>query len=196
MSTFKDIFDAMKSGTVEDVQYFIEKQGVDVNTANENGATLLHLAAGACGDLEIVKYLISKGAEINSVTPGCTPLHLVAASPTGVKIINYLISKGADVNAKERNGFTPLHLAAHTNVNVDIFKCLVSQGAEVNAKGSGGLTPLHMAAVQNPNIEVLEYLISQGADLTAKDDQCGGTPLDCAGTEDKKKVLREAMQGK
>ena len=53
---FKDIFEAARSGTVEDVKSFVEK-GVDVNIKNANGSTPLHLAALA-DSLPVVKYLI------------------------------------------------------------------------------------------------------------------------------------------
>ena len=40
--SFANIFEAAKSGSVEDVKYFVEEQGVSVKAKNDNGSTPLH----------------------------------------------------------------------------------------------------------------------------------------------------------
>jgi len=122
MSKYRlDIFDAADRGTVEDVKYFIEEKGVSVNAKQENftiGATPLHKAAFG-GNIEVAKYLISKGADINDTCDeGLTPLHYTALD-TGkteeddgkVKVAKLLVSKGADINAKTLRGNTPLDIS-------------------------------------------------------------------------------------
>ena len=54
-------------------------------------------------------------------------------------------------------------------------------------------TPLHFVAHYNRNVKVLKYLVLAGADIGAKDDS-GKIPLDYADTEEKKSILREAME--
>lgn len=44
----------------------LTKGGIDVGLKDENGRTPLHLAAGE-GHIEVIKLLISKGANINSI---------------------------------------------------------------------------------------------------------------------------------
>jgi len=86
-----------------------------------------------------------------------------------------------------------LHHAALDNSNLDVYKYIVSQGLDVNVKQNNGITALHTAAGNNPNVEALKCLISIGADVNAKVGN-GLTPLDLADTEEKKQILREAMQ--
>ena len=43
-SRFRDIFEATEKGTLEDVKYFVEEQGVDVNITNDKGSIPLHFA--------------------------------------------------------------------------------------------------------------------------------------------------------
>ena len=177
--------------------------------------SLLHLAIKLNPDIELVKYLVSLGADINAEftfinykdktykIARCTPppLHWAAWHNSNVDVLRFLVSKGVDVNAVEnekgkfRGGDqnTPLHYAARWNPNVKVLEYLISAGAKINAKGSWDYTPLHYAAQDNSNIEVLEYLISAGADVHAKDDMGSGTPLDVARTEEAKHILREAM---
>ena len=76
MSEHRDIFEAIIYGTVEDVKYFVEKEGVSVNY-RDSGMFPLLIAAGS-NKIEAAKYLISKGAKINmaSSVTGLTPLEL------------------------------------------------------------------------------------------------------------------------
>ena len=91
-SPFKDIFEASANGWVKDVKYFIEIIGVrtDVTkwdparyfwgnaytSTEEERLTPLHLAA-KYNHVEVVKYLISQGADVNAETTwGNTPLDL------------------------------------------------------------------------------------------------------------------------
>ena len=105
-SHFKDIFEAAKGGIVKDVAYFIEN-GTDVNAVR--GHTPFHYAAEHNSNVEVLKYLISKGAKINA--KGClgrTPLRLAAQFNSSIEVLSYLISAGADVNTADNNGQTPL----------------------------------------------------------------------------------------
>ena len=53
-------------GWMPAAKYFIEELKVDVNVRDADGFTALHLAA-ARGDNEMVKYLVSKGADVMAV---------------------------------------------------------------------------------------------------------------------------------
>lgn len=82
---FRDLFHAAAHGSVDDVQFFIE-QGADVNERNDKkrasgisvtnsqgvsivpniNDTPLHCAVRLNQDIEVVKYLIEKGANVNA----------------------------------------------------------------------------------------------------------------------------------
>ena len=191
-SLFKDVFEAVEKGTVDDVRYFLDK-GVDVNTKNDNDDMLLHRAAGYSSDVEMVKFLVSKGADVKAKNNyDKIPLHFAAEYNPELEIAKYLFSLNSDIEAKQKNGGTPLLVAAWSNPNVDVLKFLVAQGANVNAKNDADGTVLHSAAQRNPNIEILKYLISQGADVNAKNN-AGRMPLDVANSDEKKAILRAAM---
>ncbi len=54
------------SGLLAAVRYLVEEAGADVNAADHEGNTALHHAA-ARGDVEMIKYLVSKGADVTRV---------------------------------------------------------------------------------------------------------------------------------
>ena len=137
--------------------------------------SLFHLAVAWCSDVEVLKYLVSQGADVQK-TRGSnkTSLH-IAALHNSVEVLQYLISQDADVNAVEQHwNRSPLHYACEKN-SWDVAQYLISQGADVHARDCEGYTPLHIAAMEN-TVEVLQCLVSQGADVHAK---CAGngTPL-------------------
>ncbi len=60
----------------------------------------------------MVKFLISKGADVNDRNDnGATPL-MLAAMRGNKESVELLAAKGADVNVKANKGETALHLAA------------------------------------------------------------------------------------
>jgi len=132
---------------------------------NDQAKTLYEAAAD--GDNELVKSLISGGADVNAQNDwGWTPLYVAAAIGNGV-IVNLLIAKGADVDAPNKLSETPLHLAV-SNGHRDIVMLLIENGADFRAADEDGVTPLHATAEQG-YIDIATLLIKKGADVNAKD---------------------------
>jgi ankyrin repeat protein len=74
---------------------------------NKAGTAALHTAAGMAG-ADVVRLLISKGADVNSKTrEGWTPLHYAAMQGLTANA-EVLLSAGADVNSETNDGKTPL----------------------------------------------------------------------------------------
>jgi len=79
----------------------------EINGINNDGNTILHWAS-TYDLLDIAKYLIDNGANINVYNKkGQTPLHL-ACFYGHLIIIDLLESNGADKNAEDNKGYIPL----------------------------------------------------------------------------------------
>lgn len=62
------LFEACKNGHLPIVRYYIENDpSINIDAVDENGGTLLHWAAYK-GYSDIVVYLISKGADVDSLS--------------------------------------------------------------------------------------------------------------------------------
>lgn len=67
-------------------------------------------------DIEVVKKLISYGADVNQFSQGKTPL-MLAARYNNVEIIKLLIESGAKLKAKDEKGNTALKYAELSGAN-------------------------------------------------------------------------------
>jgi len=75
------------------------------------GRTPLHDATER-GNIESVRFLVSKGADVNAKAPnGDTPLHRAAYENENIEVVIFLVTQGADVHAKNDNGKTPFGIA-------------------------------------------------------------------------------------
>lgn len=136
----------------------------------------LHGAA-AGGDIEQVKSLISKGADVDGRDQkGRTPLHH-AAQYGHTDLAALLISKGADVNARTEFGRTALHCAAMMG-RKEVGELLLTKGADVNARNKHGVTPL-ITSVLKAGEDLVGILLAKGADVNAET-RTGATALHCA----------------
>lgn len=80
-------------------------------------------------NINIVRELISNGADINEKNvDNNTPLHL-ATNENDIDIVRELISKGADINGKNLDNNTPLYLALERN-NLNICYELIKYGLD------------------------------------------------------------------
>jgi N-acyl-D-amino-acid deacylase len=112
-------------------------------------------------NLEAVKLLLAKGANVNAVSltenlpriqtgivefGGWTPL--LMAVPFGPpEMIRTLIDAGAKVNVQDYRGFTPLMLAvAHDRPDVEIAKLLLARQADPRPKTREGETAVEWAS--------------------------------------------------
>jgi len=152
-----DMLFAIRTDNINGLINLIE-EGADINWKDSKmeGVTALHEAARR-GNIEIVRYLLQNGADINSKNyNGLTPLHIAAYCGENI-IVNTLISEGAKVNIKAKDNITPLHSAASMG-HQDTVELLIKNGAEVHTRSSkDALTPLDFATRERHQ-DVAEFL--------------------------------------
>jgi ankyrin repeat protein len=157
---------------------------------SHNGVSLMQWCAYH-GDVSGIRYLLSKGAKLQSLGDN---LDLNGAVFHGHRqLTEFLIEQGANVNhALPDTGETPLHSAlCKTNSRVfnPVLKVLLKNGADSNRATIPGVetdsfmrdirtrgeTPLHRAAAFG-DAEAIQLLLDAGAVIDAKDAN-GDTPL-------------------
>ena len=106
------LFESIENNDLRQVKEYLA-QGIDVNFKDNirDGYTPL-MSSSYHGRLNIAKYLIEQGADVNikckGDTKGLTALMETCKLSCNTKTAELLIEKGADVNAKDKNGKTAL----------------------------------------------------------------------------------------
>ena len=123
-------------------------------------------------DFDRVKFLVSKGADVNKVDgQGWTPLQS-AARQRRDKMVKLLIELGADPNAGDP---TPL-VAALMRDHVPSVKALIELGADKEKPGQDNFKPLPLAIAED-KYESAKALMEAGADVNSLSGTDQLTPL-------------------
>ncbi|NXJ12890.1 MYPT2 phosphatase, partial [Odontophorus gujanensis] len=176
----------------------------------------------ACIDenLDMVKFLVENGANVNQQdNEGWTPLHAVASCGY-LNIAEYLISHGANVAAVNSEGEVPSDIAEEAAMKDLLLEQVKKQGVDLDLArkeeeqqmlqdarqwlNSGriedvkqpqtGATALHVASAKGYS-EVMRLLIQAGFNLNVQDND-GWTPLHAAahwGVKEACSILAEAL---
>lgn len=136
------------------------------------GATALWVAAGM-GHLNVVKFLVHAGADINHNTKANSSPLRAACYDGRLDIASYLIERGADVNLANTFNNTCIMIAAYKGFEV-VVDTLLKNGADPNEQALCGATALHYAA-ECGYLKVCQLLLDHGAKL--QKNEHGLTPV-------------------
>ncbi|XP_022143155.1 ankyrin-1 [Momordica charantia] len=173
---------AARQGHTDTAIYLIES-GANPAIASDLGATALHHSAGI-GNIELLKFLLSKDPDVNSQSDAGTPL-IWAAGHAQQEALKLLLEHRANPNAETDDDITPL-LSAVAAGSLACLDLLIQAGAKVNVS-AGGATPLHIAA-DSGNLEIINSLLQAGADPNATDED-GVKPIQVAAARGSREAI-------
>lgn len=159
------------------------KKGAGVKDRNAQGFTWLHYAARA-GTPEVVKLLITRGAEVNAADPaGWTPIFMAGSGA----IASTLIANGADVNFQDKQGRTPAHALLpldrkeskeQIQLSLDVLSVLVkAKGYDPVRREKDGQAALEWALLQK-NLQHAKIMLKAGFNLATYKNTNGMTMLE------------------
>lgn len=175
---------AAEGGEIESVKQLINA-GADINALPSNKCRFTALGGAlraAKNSMYLVKYLLSKGADVKTGKDG-SDLQILQLAILGgnFEIMKLLLDAGANVNSSPcgENGEswqTPLQVAASIG-SISALELLLGAGADVNAAAShlNGRTALQAAAcAEETTMELIDVLLKAGADINAAAGYGGG----------------------
>jgi len=181
------------------VAFALHKYAGQLGLSGEEAASQLNNAVRA-EDMNMLRWLITNGAEPSAPDyDGRTCMH-VAASMGNLAMVEFLLQRGVDPNHRDRWGGTPLADAVREG-HMHIVKHLLSYGdddfvlqevADPNVQDMEGRTVLHAAASRG-NRELIELLLSHGAKLDLTD-RWGVSPVECAAQSGFKDMLDQVLE--
>jgi len=155
-----------------------------INFTDYNGCSALH-AATTCGHLDVVTWLLDKGANPNkSDRWGGSPLD-DARRENHFAIAKVLRKHGGRAGDVDQGAALLKAAAAGDSRTVED---LLENGVDINSCDYEKRTATHMAA-SSGHLEVIKMLVEAGADVNLGD-RWGGTPTDDAGRHGYQEVVQ------
>jgi ankyrin repeat protein len=140
--------------------------------------TALH-AASFQGRLQVVRYLLRQGVDVNVRDSGHDTSLLLASWKGHLDVVQCLLKHGADVDLQDYFLNTPLILAANWG-HVDAVRILLDHNADVNSQDIYGQTSLHHVvrgqSFKAVRPQIARLLLKHGANPNARDNELQ-TPL-------------------
>ncbi|CAB4065734.1 unnamed protein product [Lepeophtheirus salmonis] len=173
-----------------------------ISQKDDEGYTPLHLAV-ISGNKAIVKYLLSKGADVDAVDDELHSSVHWATVCGEVDCLEILIQEGAKTATPDIYGAYPVHYSAQicgksSDAGADlrrgliVLKRLIKFGVDVNVKDRDGRQPLMWAASSGSSDAIL-CLVNAGANVY-ETDKDGLTPLHCTASRGHRDCV-EALVG-
>ena len=159
---YDDIIAAANTGDTAVVMGLLNR-GMDVNTADSAGNTLLMLAVRD-GYLTLMDALLVNRANINRRNQFGDTALMLGALKARLEPVRRLIDAGADLNGE---GWTPLHYAIFGG-HKEVIALLIAKGAMLDARAPNGQTAL-MLAVKLGALGLVQQLIDADADMDLAD---------------------------
>jgi len=155
---------AIERNFPEIIRILVQEAAINVNLANADGLTSLHLIASAppsAYTADVARFLLTHGGDPSIPDAnGTTPLHLAAA--TGNQKLLELFSEayGVSLNVRDEEGESPLFYAVRGR-HVNVIRYLFRYGAEHSLKNQDGETALEVADSigDSEMVQLLESLI-------------------------------------
>lgn len=140
------------------------KRGMDVNTSDPTGNTLLMIAARN-GNEQLLEFLLRNRANTLKINKfGDSALMMAAYRGHGAIVGRLLATGSADTR---RNSWNALHYAAYAG-HVDIVRQLARQQGDLDAVAPNGQTALMLAAKAG-KLDAVKALVDADADIDLED---------------------------
>jgi len=172
------LLEVIDNCNIMNLQKLLKRKACNVNEADKNGLTPMHLAV-KCGSPEMITMLLSHGATCTKDRHGLY-LFVIKEKNYNKQYIIFLLF----IIISFTTSIYPLHYLVQgyqASRNTDFIKVFARHDIDLNCVDYGGQTPLHVAAQQGLR-DVVECLLDNGADIDVQDEN-GFTPLHDAADE-------------
>ena len=164
------MFDGVSYAFLEKVNnttmmHIMEKKGNEVDKLTHDGRTYIFWAAYK-GNLEMMKWLVNRGAKANiEDSHGYSVLNFAAiAVQSETALYDFLLDNKADIHSTNRSGANALLLVASAAKDETILNYFVDKGLTFESVDDNG-NGIFQYAAKGGNIDLLKALHARGADF-------------------------------
>ncbi|XP_071086322.1 ankyrin-3-like, partial [Haliotis cracherodii] len=166
---------ACRGGDIETVREVLAQDKLDINSSSKNGETPVMMAARA-GYVELVDFLVKKGADMSLVNSGGDNILHQACRGGDIETVKTVLAQDKlDINSRSKNGETPVMMAARAGY-VELVDLLVKKGGDMSLVNNSGDNILHQACRGGDEGTVKRVLAQDKVDINSRDKR-GWTPV-------------------
>lgn len=163
-ASFDPVVMAINAGAPnESIKFLLAQPGNGINKLTHDSRTYVFWAASR-GNVEIIDYLLSKGAKTDlQDSHGYSPVNFAAAGgQPNTQVYELFIKNGVDLKKDlTHDGANALLVAVPSAKDFTLIDYFVSKGLPITSTDASGNTAFNYA-VRNGNIEMLKALIAKG----------------------------------
>ena len=167
-NSFDAVVTAINANTAtQNVKFLLSQKGNDVNKLTHDGRTYIFWAASR-GNVELMEYLISKGAKVDiEDSHGYSVANFAAvAGQQNTKVYDLCLQNGADLKKQlTAEGANALLLGVANDKDFSLTSYFISKGLDIKSVDAEGNTAFNYAA-KSGNIDILKKLIAKGVKPT------------------------------
>jgi len=154
------------NASFESIKFLLDQPGNSVNKLTHDARIYLHWAA-LKGNIELTKYLITKGSDINlEDSHGTTPLVFASGSgQTNFDLYEAFFKAGLDPKKKYKDGANLLLLSISNDKDLVLTNYFISKGLSLKDIDNEGNTAFDYAA-RSGNVNLLKTLSGKGVKYT------------------------------
>ena len=155
-------FTSIEHGSLPLVEYFVGELNCSARETKEGEISALHLACNH-GHLDIMEFLIGRGADLEKVSVYGKPLNWAVGS-SQQEAARLLLERGADPRGDTSgSNIAPIIIAIDT-AQQQVYQMLLDKGVDISTRDPNGYSLLHLAA-EKGNLPLVQQLVEKGADL-------------------------------
>jgi len=167
-NSFDAVVTAINANTsAQNIKFLLSQKGNDVNKLTHDGRTYIFWAASR-GNVEVMEYLISKGAKVNMEdSHGYSVANFAAVGgQQNTKVYDLCVQNGADLKKQlTAEGANALLLGVANDKDFTLTDYFVSKGLDLKSTDAEGNTAFNYAA-KNGSIDILKKLLEKGVKPT------------------------------
>lgn len=162
----KQLFDAVASKDrgkkIKLIRRLLNVPGINVDIKDDKSDATPLVFATATGQIDIVKMLLEKGANMEPVNLNIGTVLNFAILKSDKELVKLFLQFGANVNKPTNDGTTPLTVSLKSK-DIDITKMLIENGADINATSSG-YTILNFSIIEG-RLDIIDLLLKYDIDI-------------------------------
>ena len=148
--------------------------GYPIDASGHDGLSPLLVALSRGMDIQLIKFLLDNGADVNKRTTGglTSPLHIAVSlrsSPSYmIEVVKLLLDRGADIHCRGKCGTVLQAACANPLQSLEVVRTLLEKHPDVNAVGGHYGSALEAACtrrfIHSDVLRIVNLLLDSGAD--------------------------------